>query len=290
MTDDVKMNHAPQQRREAKHEVRQRQLPRLFAVTLAGLLLLRPFPAKTSGTAPREELQAAKMMETALFARQAGAEEWKKLERAYADLVAKYPADAAVRNAQGEFLWTIGEQGLAMESWLAAEKLEPGNAVVLDHLGDSYLAEGNAQKAAAFYRRAATSSPANAAYHFSYANVAFLFRHQLLDADHADADSLLRDALAHFAEAARLQPLDAEYARAYAETFYSVPDPDWRAALRAWQHFHEISPRKDFALLNLARVHMKLGNKPEAREILARIQSPEFNRLKARLQERIETE
>ena len=230
------------------------------------------------------------MMETTLLARQAGAEEWKKLARAYEELAAKYPDDAAVRNAQGEFLWTTGEQGPAMGAWLAAEKLEPGNAVVLDHLGGGYLAEGNAVKAAEYFRRAAKSAPANAAYHFSYANVAFIFRHQLLDADHADANSLLRDALAHFEEASRLQPLDAEYARAYAETFYSVPDPDWRAALRAWQHFYDISPRKDFALLNLARVHMKLGNKPEARETLGRIQSPEFSRLKTRLQERIETE
>lgn len=284
------MNHVPQQRREAKHEVRQRQLPRLFAVTLAGLLLLRPFPGKTSGTAPREDLQAAKMMEAALFARQATTEEWKKLARVYEDLVAKYPDDAAVRNAQGEFLWSTGDPGRAMGAWLAAEKLEPGNAVVLDHLGGGYLAEGKAVKAAEYYRRAAKSAPANAAYHFSYANVAFIFRHELLDADHADADSLLRDALGHFAEAARLQPLDAEYARAYAETFYSVPDPDWREALRAWQHFYDISPRKDFALLNIARVHMKLGNKPEARATLARIQGREFNGLKTRLQERIETE
>ena len=66
--------------------------------------------------------------------------------------------------------------------------------------------------------------------------------------------------------------------------------PDWRTALRAWQHFYDITPQKDFALLNLARVHMKLGNKEEARTSLSRIQSPEFDRLKTRLGERIETE
>ena len=91
-------------------------------------------------------------------------------------------------------------------------------------------------------------------------------------------------------EAARLQPLNPDYARAYAETFYTVPDPDWRAALQAWQHFYEISPGKDFALVNLTRVYMKLGNKSEARASLARVQGPEFDRLKARLKERIDAE
>jgi Tfp pilus assembly protein PilF len=259
-------------------------------MALAGVLLLRPFSAVPSAAAARDELRAARMMETALFARQAGAAEWKKLDRAYAELSAKYPDDATIKNAHGEFLWTRGEHARAVQAWLAAEEIEPGNAVVLDHLGGSFLAAGDAKKAASYYVRAARSSPANAAYHFNYANVAFLFRHELLDPGHPDADSLLRDALAHFAEAARLQPLDPDYARAYAETYYTVPDPDWRAALRAWQHFYEISPQKDFALLNLARVHMKLGNKPEARESLARIQGPEFRGLKTRLQERIEAE
>ena len=81
-----------------------------------------------------------------------------------------------------------------------------------------------------------------------------------------------------------------EYARAYAETFYTIPDPDWRVALQAWQHFYEITPGKDFALLNLARVHMKLGNKPEALATLSKVQAPELEKLKTRLRERIETE
>jgi hypothetical protein len=52
----------------------------------------------------------------------------------------------------------------------------------------------------------------------------------------------------------------------YAETFYLLPKPDWRVALAAWEKYHVITPQKEFALVNLARVHMKLGEKAAARE------------------------
>src|SRR5207249_2288799 len=94
---------------------------------------------------------------------------------------------------------------------------------------------------------------------------------------------------AEFAAASRLAPLNAEYARAYAETFYSVSKPDWNAALTAWQHFAEITPQKDFAQANLARIHIKLGQTDAARACLERIQGTDFQNLKAKLNERLET-
>lgn len=277
------MPHAFQLRRDGKREVWQRQLPALAAAIFGAALLA----SAAAEDAAREELRAAQLMETALWARPSGAEEWARLERVYAELEARFPRDAAVKNARGEFLWSRGEHARAMQAWLAAEQLAPEDAVVLDHLGGGFLSAGDARKAAGYYARAVRSAPENAAYHHNYANVAFLFRHELLDAAHPDADALLRTALAHFGEAARLAPLDLEYARAYAETFYTVPQPDWRAALRAWQHFHDISPRKDFALLNLARVQISLGELPAAQASLNGIQSPEFQRPKARLEEKI---
>ncbi len=52
----------------------------------------------------------------------------------------------------------------------------------------------------------------------------------------------------------------------------------------------ELTSQKEFALLNLARVHMKLGHGAEARACLAQIQNPAFDRLKTRLLERIAAE
>jgi tetratricopeptide (TPR) repeat protein len=212
------------------------------------------------------------------------------LDRVFADLETKYPNDAAIKNGHAEFLWNIGEHDHAAKTWQAAEKLDPRNAVVLDHLGDLSFAAGNVKKAAGYYARAVGSAPDSALYHFSYANVAFLFRHDLHDATHPDSESVLAEACRHFAESARLEPLNTDYARAFAETFYAMERPEWREALKAWQHLYDISSQKDFALLNLARVYMNLGNKAEARASLGQIQDSKYDRLKTRLSERIEKE
>lgn len=234
-----------------------------------------------------ERIQAAKMIEATLATRDASAEEWRKLDQIYADLAVKFPADARVRNALGESLWSRNERDRAMAEWQAAEKLDPKNAVVLDHLADGWLAEGDVRKAAAFASRAVSSEPGNAAYHFALANISFLFRHELTDAAHADSEAVLRRALSNFAEASRLAPANAEYARAYAETFYSVSDPDWQAALAAWTRFFELVPQKDFALMNLGRVHLKLGQKQAALDCLSRIQGTQHEKLKRRIEAQV---
>ena len=284
------MTPFPKLKREVKHDARHRQLPALFAAALLALSGTAGSAEPPPSATPQEELRAAKLVETALFARQIGTDDWRKLDKIYADLAAKYPQDAAIRNGHAEFLWSIGEQPRAVETWEAAAALEPKNAIVLDHLAGSYLAAGEVKKSAAYYARAVESAPQNAAYRFTLANVTFLFRHQLLDAAQPDEAAVLDHALALFAETSRLEPLNVEYARAYAETFYSVPKADWNAALAAWQRFAAITPQADFAQANLARVHLKLGQKDAARACVEKIQTADFQRLKARLSERIETE
>jgi len=286
----VKIIHTPKLRAETKHVVRQRQLLAIACVLLSGSAFLRSAPPAPPPNTPLGELHAAQLMEATLLARQAGPEELQKLDRIFGDLETKYPLDATIKNGHAEFMWSIGEQHRAVEAWLTAEKLDPNNAAVLDHLAGSSFAAGEVKKAAGYYVRAIGSAPDNAGYHFNYANLVFLFRHELHDAAHPESDSLLEEALKQFAEAARLEPRNTEYARAFAETFYSMAKPEWPEALKAWQHLSDISPQKDFALLNLARVHMKMGNKPEARASLALIHDPKYDRLKARLIERIESE
>ena len=277
------MTPFPKLRREAKHDARHRQLPVLVLL----LVFPRVLAETPAGPSLPEELRAAKLLETALLARDPSAEGASKLERIYAGLSAKYPRDATVKNAHGEFLWSLGEPARAVEMWEAAAAIDPKNAVVLDHLASHWLALGEIRKSAGLYARAVSSAPGNAAYHFAYANVTFLFRHELLSDAQPNEEAVLRHSLANFAEASRLAPLNAEYARAYAETFYNLPNPDWKAALAAWQYFAGISPRTDFAQANLARIHLKLGQLDAARTCLERIQGADFQNLKARLSERL---
>lgn len=261
------------------HDVRNRQQPLLAAAL---------FWAVSTGCAepagPVQDLAAVKAREAALLAREAGPDEWKKLGDDYAALVKKHPNDAAIRNARADWLWGMNDHDGALREWLAAEKIDPKNAAVLNHLAGTYLAMGEPRESLAFFLRASEAEPGNASTHFSAANVACVFRHDVGRTE----DEAFTLALKHYAEAHRLAPLNAEYARGYAETFYMVGNPDWQTAVQVWRDYLNLMPEKNFALLNLARVHINLGETEKARACLAQVTGTEYDRLKNRLTARID--
>jgi tetratricopeptide (TPR) repeat protein len=239
--------------------------------------------------APSRQLIAlAAVIFATLGARQCLAGEQGRAD-AGAALAAQGSRDVDARVALGEYFWDAGEESRALAEWKAAEQLDPGNPRVLEHLADSALARGAVRDAAALYTRAISSEPTNAARHFALANVCFLFRHELIEAAHPDAESRLREALAHFAEAARLASANADYARAYAESFYALRSPNWTAAIEAWKHVETLTPGQDFALAHLARVSLKMGHIDAARGYLLRMQVTDGQGIKARLEEQIAT-
>jgi tetratricopeptide (TPR) repeat protein len=284
------MNHALKLQPEAKRDPKKRQL--LALVGLALMMMRIPGEAEPtlSPSSPAAELRAAKLMELNLSARNATTEEWNKLDKVYSEMDKKYPKNTAVKSDWAQYLWERGEKRRAMEKWKVVTEIDPKNASALSSLGNGYLEMGKIKQAAACFTQASESAPSNASYHFDLANVVFLFRHDLLDAAAPDDNSIMRRAISQFAEASRLEPLNVEYAKAYAYAFYALQPPDWATALTAWEHFLEITPQKDFAYSNLARVHMKLGQKTEALACLAQIRGADFDALKARLTERIDAE
>lgn len=272
-------------RRENMHDAPYRQLPALL-----GAFLLHVVSADGSDgakrSAPEEELRAAKLVQAAIFARGGAPDEVRRLDQIYADLSARHPGNTPILTAHGEFLWSAGERERAHEVWERAYRLAPQDLALLSHLGGSFLAQGKPREAMDFYEKAVAAAPDSALHHFTAANVGFMFRHESTEGESV----MLQRALAHFQAASRLAPTDANYARAYAETFYLLPTPDWQAALTAWRHFEEVSPNKDFALVNRARIHVQLGQREEARLCLSGVHSPDFARLKARLLEKIGSE
>ena len=264
------------------HDARYRQL----SLAVGTLFLITVLPTPATGGMADGELRALQARAQALTAGKSASGDWKKLGAAYARLARAYPRDVAIRDAHGDFLWGMDDRESALREWLAAEKLDPRHVGVLNHLAGSYLAMGDVRQSFDRYLRASEVKPADPVAHFNVANVACVFRHELGKAE-ADALDL---ALQHFAAAHRLAPKNAEFARAYAETFYLVPNPDWRIALQVWQTHLGLVGEKNFTLLNLARVHMKLGQAEEARACLQQVQGPENQRLKTRLAARIDAE
>ena len=195
------------------------------------------------------------------------------------------PASAVAHRDYAEFLSENGNLRAAIVHWRQAQKLDPADAATANALGGAYLRAGHSAEAAEQFGRAVKLASENPAYHFNLANVEFMLRHDLKAAWNVDTPDLLEHALSEFRAASRLSPNDVEYARAYAETFYGMPNPDWSAAEAAWKHVLALSGQSDFTYIQLARISLKRGDANEARRCLAKLTNTRSDTLKRKLLE-----
>lgn len=201
----------------------------------------------------------------------------------YEKFLQEHPGSVAGHVRYAEFLSAQGNLRAALVHWRAAQQIAPNDAAIANALGGICLRMGEAADSAAQFARAIGLESGNAAYHFNLGNLEFMLRHDLTAAWQMETPAVLRLALAQFREASRLSPNDIEYARAYAETFYGVPDPDWAEAEAAWKHVLSLSPQGDFAYLQLARVSLKRGDAEGARQFLGKIVDARHEDLKRKL-------
>jgi tetratricopeptide (TPR) repeat protein len=208
----------------------------------------------------------------------------------YYQLVRDNPQSVPAQNALAAFLWENGSAEAGIEHWRTAQRLDPENGEAANSLGGVYLRMGQAREAAEQFLLAVRSDNNNPDYHFNLGNVEFVLRHDLTAAWKIDSAELLQRALFQFREASRLAPMDLEYARAYAETFYGMPNPDWKEAQVAWQHYLELSTNRDrnFAYLQLARVSLKRHKKGEALSFLDKISDSSYFEVKEKLRKQAE--
>jgi tetratricopeptide (TPR) repeat protein len=236
----------------------------------------------------RIEIKAAHKAALALANPNITAKERLRVEQIYYQLVRDNPQSAPAQNALAAFLWKNGKLEAAVEHWQTAQRLEPENAEAASSLGGVYLRAGRVREAADQFLLAVRSESDNPDYHFDLGNVEFIFRNDLTAAWKIDSAELLRRALFQFREASRLAPTDVEYARAYAETFYGIPNPNWKEAQVAWQHYLELSTNRNFAYLQLARVTLKQSRKAEALSFLDKISDPRFFQVREKLRKQAE--
>ena len=216
------------------------------------------------------------------------AKERARVAQIYHQLVRDNPQSVPAQNALAAFLWKNGEAEAAVEHWRIAQGMEPANAETANSLGGAYLGLGRVPDAAEQFRLAIHSEAANPLYHFNLANVEFVLRRDLTVAWKIDSAELLQRALFEFREASRLAPMNLEYARAYAETFYGMPNPDWEEAQIAWQHYLELSTDRNFAYLQLARVSLKRHKKAEALSFLDKVSDFSYSEVKKKLRKQVE--
>jgi len=236
----------------------------------------------------RIEIKAAHKAEQALANPKVTARERLRVEQMYYQLVRDNAQSVPAQNALAAFLWKNGKTEAAVKHWSTAQRLEPKNAEAANSLGGAYLKMYRIAEAAAQFLLAVGSEGDNAAYHFDLANVEFLFRRDLTAAWKIDSAELLQRALFQYREASRLAPTNLEYARAYAETFYGMPNPDWEEAQIAWQHYLELCTDRNFAYLQLARVSLKRHKKAEALSFLDKVSGSLYSEVKDKLRKQAE--
>lgn len=234
------------------------------------------------------EIKAAHKAAEALANPNTTAKERLRVEQMYYQLVRDHPQSARAHNALAAFLWKNGDSEVAVEHWRTAQRLEPKNAEAANSVGGAYLRIGRVVEAADQFVLAVRSENRNPDYHFDLGNVEFILRRDLTAAWKIDSAELLQRALFQFREASRLAPSDLEYARAYAETFYGMPNPDWKEAQIAWQHYLELSTNRNFAYLQLARVSLKQRKKAEALSFLNKISDSSYSQIKEKLRKQAE--
>jgi Tfp pilus assembly protein PilF len=234
------------------------------------------------------EIKAADKAAAALAHPNVTAKERARVKQIYYQLVRDNPQSVAAQNALAAFLWKNGEAEAAVEHWRTAQRLEPENGEAANSLGGAYLRMGRVREAAQQFLLAVRSESNNPDYHFDLGNVEFVFRRDLTAAWKIDSAELLQRALFQFREASRLAPTDLEYAGAYAETFYGMPNPDWKEAQVAWQHYLELSTNRNFAYLQLARVSLKRQKKAEALSFLDKISDSSYSGVKEKLRKQAE--
>jgi tetratricopeptide (TPR) repeat protein len=238
------------------------------------------------------EIKAAHKAAEALANPNVTAKERLRVEQIYYQLVRDNPQSVPAQNATAAFLWKNGSAAAGIEHWRTAQRLDPENGEAANSLGGAYLRMGRVREAAEQFLLAVRSDSNNPDYHFDLGNVEFVLRHDLTAAWKIDSAELLQRALFQFREASRLAPMDLEYARAYAETFYGMPNPDWKEAQVAWEHYLELSTNRNrnFAYLHLARVSLKQRKKAEALSFLDKITdtSRAYSEVKEKLRKQAE--
>lgn len=229
------------------------------------------------------EIKAAHKTAAALANPNVTAKERLRVEQIYYQLVRDHPQSVPAQNALAAFLSKNGKVEAAVEHWRTVQRLQPDNGEAANSLGGAYLRMGRVREAARQFLLAVRFESDNPDYHFDLGNVEFVFRRDLTAAWKIDSAELLERALFQFREASRLAPTDREYARAYAETFYGMPNPDWEQAQIAWQHYLKVCTDRNFACLQLARVSLKQHKKAEALSFLNKVSGSLYSEVKEKL-------
>lgn len=216
----------------------------------------------------------------------------------YEDLLSRFPDDAETLVLYAKFLRDGGDDAGAREHFEKVRKIRPDWAVAYQQLAAISAERGDGAGAFPQMKKAVEIEPGTLAYQLQFGELIATFRADLLEnkifETRRELDRAMQDA---FRAARALAPNSLDIAVRYAESFYDVETPDWRAALGAWEHVQKINENaarvgtnlaaetlmRETIALHKARVFAELGEFARAEQILCGISDERLNRSRDRI-------
>ena len=183
-------------------------------------------------------------------------------------LLARFPESAPALFCFAEFLRDGGETARAEELLLRAEKIDPDFAAAQFLLGEILAAGKSPEKAFPRFSVAVRTAPDAADFHLGFGEYLTDFPSR------AELDAAM---LGEFRAACAVAPADVDARARFAQAFYDAENPDWNAALSAWNAVGALAEKNGASAggllrasvaLHRARALAELGRLDEAEALL----------------------
>jgi tetratricopeptide (TPR) repeat protein len=214
----------------------------------------------------------------------------EQLTREYESLLRDNPTFAAGYASYGYMLWKIGLRKQAVAILLKANQMDPDIALVKNELGNYLAEEGKPLEALNYFLSAVKLEPKEPLYHYQLGTLLYEARDDFLKSGQWSRDSIDHSMQEAFKNAADLAPTRVEFTYRYAESFYDMQDPDWAAALKAWEGMEsraQSDVERQTMRLHQANVLLNMGKADLAKAILGGVTDPTLAEQKQKLVARL---
>jgi tetratricopeptide (TPR) repeat protein len=215
----------------------------------------------------------------------------EQLTHEYESLLKDNPDFAAGYASYGYMLWKVGLRKQAVAILLKANQMDPDIPLVKNELGNYLAEEGKPLEALNYYLAAIRLEPDEPLYHYQLGTLLYEARSDFLKSgewSRASLDHSMQDA---FRRASELAPDRIEFTYRYAESFYDLQEPDWAAALKAWEGL-EVHAQSDVERqtmrLHEANVLIYMGKTDHARKVLELVTDQTLGDQKQKLAARLD--
>lgn len=208
----------------------------------------------------------------------------------YEAFILENPNNIFAHILYGKLLRYAGYTEESNRIFMIVNKKDAGIAVVKQQIGN-YLAEhGQYAMALPYFLSAIEIDPETAIYHYQLGELLKMFKESFIFSKILTPEQFDKQMLNAFYQAREIEPSSWVYQARYAEAFYDLDAPRWPEALMLWKSLETLAPtvkEKELVFLNVSRILIKLGKYEEARECLAKVYVPEFEKSRRELLELI---